>query len=414
MIAFIFLELKESSEFDKRKAAIAEFNKVGSVFVCFFSIVLCFHVSSFLLFIITSFSSFELFPFHPSIRSFNYSFLPPLAPFTPRSFHPRSFHPRSFHPRSFHPRSFHHRSFHPRSFHPRSFHSLFLSPSFLSLLVPFTLVPFTLVPFTLVSFTLVPFILRTFNPSFFPSLVPLTLSSSQTSFAAHFVSSLLSLFLPYRTSLLTLRTLHPPVPTISIPLPPPLHSTALSFHTSFPLPLIPSTLCVSLPSFLRTHSSSNLKFFPPFFSPNPLSSHYSFLPWPLAHYSFLPTLLPFLASPFLASPFLFVPVSLRPIFFASTHLFSLLSPFPFLMFIYSLPKANRWRKRGISLVPLKYGITWENSRFTAYVAIFRKDGTVSITHGGIEMGQGINTKVYIHHPTCHPNPEIISNYCRSV
>ncbi|XP_028399776.1 xanthine dehydrogenase/oxidase-like isoform X2 [Dendronephthya gigantea] len=56
-------------------------------------------------------------------------------------------------------------------------------------------------------------------------------------------------------------------------------------------------------------------------------------------------------------------------------------------------KANRWRKRGISLVPLKYGVDWVGSRFTAYVVIYRKDGTVSISHGGVEMGQGINTKV---------------------
>ncbi|XP_046849634.1 xanthine dehydrogenase 1-like isoform X2 [Xenia sp. Carnegie-2017] len=56
-------------------------------------------------------------------------------------------------------------------------------------------------------------------------------------------------------------------------------------------------------------------------------------------------------------------------------------------------KSNRWRKRGISMVPLRYGVEWSGSQYTAYVAIFRKDGTVSISHGGVEMGQGINTKV---------------------
>ncbi|CAH1116797.1 unnamed protein product [Phaedon cochleariae] len=55
-------------------------------------------------------------------------------------------------------------------------------------------------------------------------------------------------------------------------------------------------------------------------------------------------------------------------------------------------KANRWKKRGISLVPMAW--TMEAAlKYSVFVSIFHKDGGVVITHGGIEIGQGINTKV---------------------
>ena len=57
---------------------------------------------------------------------------------------------------------------------------------------------------------------------------------------------------------------------------------------------------------------------------------------------------------------------------------------------------NRWRKRGISMIPIKYGISYTYRPMNqggAYVVVFSSDGTVTIEHGGIEMGQGIHTKV---------------------
>ncbi len=56
-------------------------------------------------------------------------------------------------------------------------------------------------------------------------------------------------------------------------------------------------------------------------------------------------------------------------------------------------QANRWMKRGISMVPLKFKLDIVGVSYTVLVSIYASDGTVAISHGGVEVGQGIDTKV---------------------
>jgi xanthine dehydrogenase/oxidase len=64
-------------------------------------------------------------------------------------------------------------------------------------------------------------------------------------------------------------------------------------------------------------------------------------------------------------------------------------------------KQNKYRKRGIAIIPTKFGIAF-SVRFLnqagALVHIYT-DGSVKIAHGGTEMGQGLHTKsmqIFIH------------------
>ncbi len=52
-------------------------------------------------------------------------------------------------------------------------------------------------------------------------------------------------------------------------------------------------------------------------------------------------------------------------------------------------------KRGISLVPLKFGISFNATHFNQAGALVHvySDGSVLVNHGGLEMGQGLHTKV---------------------
>jgi xanthine dehydrogenase large subunit len=52
-------------------------------------------------------------------------------------------------------------------------------------------------------------------------------------------------------------------------------------------------------------------------------------------------------------------------------------------------------KRGISLVPVKFGISFTATHFNQAGALVHvyADGSILLNHGGLEMGQGLNTKV---------------------
>lgn len=55
-------------------------------------------------------------------------------------------------------------------------------------------------------------------------------------------------------------------------------------------------------------------------------------------------------------------------------------------------KANKFVKRGLSINPTRFGVDWTWCNYNASVAVYA-DGSIAITHGGVELGQGINTKV---------------------
>ncbi|MCL5261364.1 MAG: molybdopterin-dependent oxidoreductase [Gammaproteobacteria bacterium] len=58
-------------------------------------------------------------------------------------------------------------------------------------------------------------------------------------------------------------------------------------------------------------------------------------------------------------------------------------------------KNNKFVKRGLSVMPVKFGISFSQTTMnqgSALVWIYT-DGTVIVSHGGVEMGQGLNTKV---------------------
>ena len=55
--------------------------------------------------------------------------------------------------------------------------------------------------------------------------------------------------------------------------------------------------------------------------------------------------------------------------------------------IQSFNAGNRWKKRGISLVPMLYLQVGYGAQFHFQLSIYQGDGTISISCGAVEMGQ---------------------------
>ncbi|MEQ9301366.1 MAG: molybdopterin-dependent oxidoreductase [Cyclobacteriaceae bacterium] len=87
-------------------------------------------------------------------------------------------------------------------------------------------------------------------------------------------------------------------------------------------------------------------------------------------------------------------------------------------------KNNKWKKRGIYMIPVKYGSGYnlvQIEQAAAIVSIYSNDGTITINQGGVDMGQGLITiveqiasyvlnvpmnMIKVHHPETKviPNP----------
>lgn len=65
------------------------------------------------------------------------------------------------------------------------------------------------------------------------------------------------------------------------------------------------------------------------------------------------------------------------------------------LYIEKFNREHRWRKRGISIIPTKFGIAFTEKLLNqagALILIY-VDGSVLLSHGGTEMGQGLHTKM---------------------
>ena len=58
-------------------------------------------------------------------------------------------------------------------------------------------------------------------------------------------------------------------------------------------------------------------------------------------------------------------------------------------FVKNFNQNNKWKKRGMSCIPVRYSVpNFPPMPFYCHISIYEGDGTIAVTHGGIEMGQG--------------------------
>ena len=70
--------------------------------------------------------------------------------------------------------------------------------------------------------------------------------------------------------------------------------------------------------------------------------------------------------------------------------------FSFSLWNFPPKKKLSWVKRGLAAVPTMFGVSFTHKPYNqagAQVSVFAGDGTVLVSHGGVEMGQGLHTKV---------------------
>ena len=58
-------------------------------------------------------------------------------------------------------------------------------------------------------------------------------------------------------------------------------------------------------------------------------------------------------------------------------------------------RSNKWKKRGLAIIPNRYGVAFGVAFLNQGGALLHvyTDGSVLLSHGGMEMGQGLHTKM---------------------